>query len=200
MLEPQEGLYTLAVRDGDTVQTRIMGSVLRVLDWAQNRGEVRATIADPKIRIASLTVTEKGHCRTLSGDLDTALPVVLDDLSGRTPHSILGILVAGLQQRQRECGGPVTVLSCDNLPDDGPSTRRVVRQFAEVSAPDLLPRIDDNVTFPATKVDRMTPATTPADSDAINDITGFLDAWPITTEPFSQRVIEDNFAAGRPPV
>lgn len=198
-LEPQDGLYTLAVRKGDTVETRILGSVLRVLDWAQNPDEILAAIADPIIRIISLTVTETGYCRTPSGDLDTALSVVQDDLSGRPPHSIPGILVAGLQQRQRECGGPVTVLSCDNLPDNGPATRRVVRQFAEVSAPDLLPWIDNNVTFPATMVDRITPATTPADSDAINDITGFFDAWPITTEPFSQWVIEDNFAAGRPP-
>ncbi len=197
-LEPQDGLYTIAVRDDDAVQTRIIGSVLRVLDWTLNAGEILNAIADPNIRIISLSVTEKGYCRTPSGDLDTALAVVKDDLSGHTLQSVPGILVAGLQHRQRQGAGPVTVLSCDNLSDNGPSTRRVVRQFAQIAAPDLLPWIDDNVTFPATMVDRITPATTSADIDAINHMTGFSDAWPITTEPFSQWVIEDDFAAGRP--
>jgi fructuronate reductase len=198
-LGPQDGLYTLAVRDGEAVRTRIIGSVLRVLDWTQDADEILACIADPQIRIISLTVTEKGYCRTLDGgDLDRALTVVQDDLTGRVQRSVPGILVAGLEQRRRNGAGPVTVLSCDNLRDNGPSTRRVVRQFAQISNPELVPWIDANVTFPATMVDRITPATIQADTDAINRLSGLSDAWPITTEPFCQWVIEDDFAAGRP--
>jgi len=198
-LEPQDGLYTLAVRDGDMLRTRVIGSVLRVLDWAQNAQAILAAFADPNIRIISLTVTEKAYCRTPSGDdLDTTLPVIRDDLSGRGLRSVPGILVAGLERRRREGGGPVTVLSCDNLPDNGPTTGRVVRQFAQISNPDLVAWIDENVSFPASMVDRITPATTQTDIDVINDVTGLTDTWPITTEPFSQWVIEDDFAAGRP--
>jgi fructuronate reductase len=198
-LAPQDGLYTLAVRDGETITTRIIGSILKVLGWAQDADTILAAIADPRIRIISLTVTEKGYCRMLSGgDLDRALPVIADDLAGRMPQSVPGILVAGLEWRRRNNAGPVTVLSCDNLPENGASTRRVVRQFAQISNPELVPWIDVNVTFPATMVDRITPATTPAEIDAVNAISGLSDAWPITTESFSQWVIEDDFAAGRP--
>lgn len=197
-LEPQDGLYTLAVLDGKTVETRVIGSVLRVLDWTLHAEDILAAIADPSIRIISVTVTEKGYCRTPSGDLDVTLPVVAGDLAGQGPHSLPGILVTGLARRMLSNGGPVTVLSCDNLPDNGPATARVIRQFAQHSAPDLVAWIDANVTFPSSMVDRITPATTQADIDAINATTGLIDAWPISTEPFSQWVIEDRFAAGRP--
>lgn len=197
-LEPQDGLYTLAEHDGARVETRIIGSVLKVLDWASSAEDILTAMADPAIRIITLTVTEKGYCRTPSGDLDTALPVVADDLAGPRLQSIPGILATGLERRRRAGGGPITLLSCDNLPDNGPSTARVVRQFADLSLPDLGPWMEENVTFPSSMVDRITPATTQADIAAINLATGFTDAWPISTEPFCQWVIEDRFAAGRP--
>lgn len=201
-LAPQDGLYTLAVTDDAGTRARVIGSVLEVLHPGADTAPLVARMADPAIRIVSLTVTEKGYCHDpATGDLDESRPEIVADRArpGR-PRSAPGLLAAALAARRAAGVAPFTVLVCDNLPANGPTVKRIVGQMAALWDDALAAHVAADVAFPATMVDRIVPHTTDADRAAIADLTGLEDAWPVMTEPFSQFVIEDAFPAGRPPL
>jgi fructuronate reductase len=201
-LEPQDFLYTLAIRDALGTRPRIIGSILDVLDANTQRAQLIETMADPAIRIVSLTVTEKGYCHDPStGELDEKHPDIVHDLATPgAPISAPGIIVAALELRHRRGLVPFTVMSCDNLPSNGKTAGRIVRRLAELRGVGTeFTNYVQTVSFPSTMIDRIVPATTDADREIVRELTGLDDAWPIMTEPFTQWVIEDLFPAGRPP-
>ena len=199
-LEPQDGLYTVVVKGNQTTTARIIGSVAGVLFAPDDPARVIETMAAPATRIVSLTVTEKGYCHSpATGELNEAHPDILHDLAHPdAPRSAIGYLAAGLARRRESGGGPVTILSCDNLPSNGGVAARIVRRFADLAYPGLAGWIDEGVAFPCTMVDRIVPAMEAAEVDAFASGTGLADAAVLQTEPFTQWVIEDRFAAGRP--
>jgi fructuronate reductase len=199
-LAPQDFLYTLAVRDAAGTSCRVIGSVLGVMDAGSQRAELLSLMADPSIRIVSLTVTEKGYCHDpATGELDPAHPDIQADLAHPpAPVSAPGMIVAALARRRAAGVAPFVVMSCDNLPSNGRTCGRIVARFAELRDRELGAWVRHEVAFPSTMVDRIVPATTDADRAAVAGITGLEDAWPIVTEPFTQWVIEDRFPAGRP--
>ena len=198
-LEPQDGLYTIAVRDAAGTHPRVIGSILEVMDANSEREALLALMADPPIRIVSLTVTEKGYCHDpATGELDRNHPDIVHDLAHPTaPKSAPGMLVEALARRRAAGVMPFTVMSCDNLPSNGETAKRIVTRFAALRDPDL-GRWVEGVAFPSTMVDRIVPSTTDADRAEVAGLIGAEDAWPIMTEPFTQWVIEDRFPAGRP--
>jgi fructuronate reductase len=199
-LAPQDFLYTLAVRSGAGTELRVIGALLEVLDAATQRDLLLATMADPRIRLVSLTVTEKGYCHDpATGALDPRHPDVLHDLANpAAPASAPGLIVRALALRRAAGVPPFTVLCCDNLPANGVTTARVVTGLAALADPGLAAWIAGHVAFPSTMVDRIVPATTDADRALVRAATGLEDAWPVMTEPFTQWVIEDRFPMGRP--
>ncbi len=199
-LAPQDFLYTVAIRDAAGTRARVIGSILDVLDANTQRKELIVTLADPRIRIVSLTVTEKGYCHDpATGNLDQRHPDIAADLANpHAPISAPGLLVRALELRREAGNAPFTVLSCDNLPSNGKTVARIVTQFARLRDPALADWIAEHVAFPCSMVDRIVPATTDADRDIVRELTGVEDAWPIMTEPFTQWVIEDHFPQGRP--
>lgn len=199
-LAPQDFLYTLAVRSGSGTSTRVIGSILDILDATTRRDELIAAMADPRIRIVSLTVTEKGYCHDpATGALDPNHPDVLHDLAHPSaPISAPGLIVRALEMRRGAGIAPFAVLSCDNLPANGETTARVVTALAALRDPSLAKWIAREVAFPSTMVDRIVPATTDDDRRLVLEATGVRDAWPVVAEPFSQWVIEDRFPHGRP--
>ncbi|MFZ1995916.1 MAG: mannitol dehydrogenase family protein [Solirubrobacteraceae bacterium] len=200
-LAPQDGLYTLAQRDGAGERLRVIGAV-REVHWAQaDAGAVRRRIAAPATRLITLTVTEKGyHYDPATTRLALDDPAVAADLADGGSRTAIGQLVGGLAQRREEDAGPVTVLCCDNLPDNGHVLRDLVADFVAHSpdAGGLGDWIGASVRFPSTMVDRITPATTEDDLARIAAALGARDEGAVITEPFTQWVIEDDFAAGRP--
>ena len=201
-LEPQDGLYTLLIKDGDKRAPRIIGSVLSVFDAPNEKEALLARMADPATRIVSLTVTEKGYCyNAATGGLDTAHPDIVADLnSPRGPASAAGIVVDALRRRMEAGGAPFTVLSCDNLPHNGQVAGRVFTEFAEAVDAKLGAWVRANVPFPGTMIDRIVPATTDADRAEVASLIGLEDAWPVMGEPFLQWVVEDTFVGTRPPL
>lgn len=201
-LVEQDFLYTLVTRSAAGSECRVIGSLLDVLDANNQRDQLLAAMADPRTRIVSLTVTEKGYCHDpATGTLDERHPDIVHDLAHpESPRTAPGLIVRALDLRRQASLPPFTVLSCDNLPANGRTTQRIVTQFAELRDQDLAAYIRDSVTFPSTMVDRIVPATTDADRQSVDAALGFHDAWPVVTEPFTQWVIEDDFAAGRPPL
>jgi fructuronate reductase len=199
-LEQQDGLYTVATRDGSGDSFRVIGSIGKVLVAPENPEAVLAAMIDPEIRIVSLTVTEKGYCYSpASASLDERHADIVHDLANpATPRSAIGFIVEALARRRANGTEPFTLLSCDNLPANGETLRRVVTRFAELRDAGLGRFIRDTVAFPSTMVDRIVPATTDADRAIVAKATGLLDAWPIMTEPFTQWVVENHFPSGRP--
>ncbi|WP_407061726.1 mannitol dehydrogenase family protein [Aureimonas sp. SK2] len=199
-LAPQDGLYTVAVRSGEGDRFQVVGAILGQLVAPEDPEAVLALMAAPDTRIVSLTVTEKGYCHNpATGELDRAHPDIVHDLAHpHAPRSAPGFLVEALRRRREAGLPPFTVLSCDNLPANGATARRVVSAFATARDRALGAFVEREVPFPSTMVDRIVPATTDADRTLVADAIGAEDAWPVMTEPFSQWVIEDHFAQGRP--
>ncbi|CUI94992.1 mannitol dehydrogenase family protein [Achromobacter kerstersii] len=204
-LTPQDGLYTLALRDGGPdgntrEQLRVVGSVLRVMVAEEDPNAVLERIAYPQTRIVSLTVTEKGYSHEpATGYLRWDDPDILHDLENpHRPRSTIGILVYGLALRRERGLPPVTLMSCDNLRGNGDMLRSLVLAFALRVDVVLTAWIDTNCTFPNSMVDRIVPGTDDEDRQRITGRLGVEDAWPVMGEPYLNWVIEDKFAAGRP--
>ena len=199
-LVPQDGLYTLAVRDGSGEACRVIGSITDVLVGPEAPARLVEAMCRPSVKVVSLTITEKGYCHNpATGELDEAHADVRHDLAHpQAPRSALGFIVEALARR-RAAGVPAfTLLSCDNLPANGETLHRVVRRFASLRDPELGRYVAGEVRSPSTMVDRIVPATTEADRIAVADRLGLTDAWPIMTEPFTQWVVEDRFGGPRP--
>ena len=199
-LAPQDFLYSHIVRSGQGTKIKVIGSLLDVLDARTQRDALIAAMVDPRVRIVSLTVTEKGYCHDpATGKLDPNHPDVRHDLAHPdAPVSAPGLLVRALELRKKAGVAPFTVLCCDNLPANGETVATVVTDYAALRSLELADFITREVTFPSTMVDRIVPATTDEDRRLLVEATGFEDAWPVVTEPFTQWIIEDKFCAGRP--
>lgn len=199
-LAPQDWLYLRAERDGSGEQLRAMGALTGMLVAPEDPSIVVERLAQPSTRIVTISVSEKGyHRRASDGALDEDDLAIRHDLAHpERPLTVPGIVVASLKARRNAGLPPFTVLCCDNLAENGVSTRRVVLRFAEMLSPDLARYIADAVSFPNSMVDRIVPATTEMDRSRIAAESGVVDAWPIVCEPFTQWVIEDHFPDGRP--
>lgn len=195
-LNAQDGLYTLLVRGDAQTQARIVGSILR----AHAPSDLLSRLVDPAIRVVTLTITEKAYgIDAATGELDENNPAIASDLAEpHAPRSAVGLIVEALARRREKGISPFTPLSCDNLPGNGEVLRRLVLGFAERRDPALAGWIADNVSFPSSMVDRITPASTAETYTDAERLTGRVDHAAVETEPFAQWVIEDDFRGGRP--
>lgn len=200
-LRKQDHLYTVLEKGRDASQAIVVGTVRECLNAKlDGMDAIIEKFCEPQVAIVSLTVTEKGYCiDPATGRLDTANVHVIHDLQNPAePHSAPGILAEALNRRRERGLPPFTVLSCDNIPDNGRIVRHAVTGMAEKRSRELADWVRERVTFPATMVDRIVPAATPESLQEITDILGVEDPCAISGEPFIQWVIEDNFVAGRP--
>ncbi len=201
-LAPQDGLYTLVERDGDRTSCRVIGAVKSVLTGPEDPAALVAQLSHADIRVVTLTITEKGYFYDAGADrLRRDHPDICRDIEHfpTAPVTAVGYLAASLARRCEMSLGGVTLLSCDNLPHNGRVLKTVVTQFVAEADPSLLPWIEEHVTFPCSMVDRIVPATTAEDLDSLEKVLGCRDEAAVFTEPFSQWVIENNFARGAPP-
>jgi fructuronate reductase len=199
-LMAQDGLYSVVERGPEGVRVTVIRALKEVLAMPHDRTRLFELLADPKVRIVSLTVTEKGYCRDAqTGQVDLGREGIQQDLAyPAEPSTVPGILSAALKQRRDAGTPPFTVLSCDNLPHNGAALKQVVCSFAHAVDTELAGWIDTHVAFPSTMVDRIVPSTTDADRDAARRALGLDDDAPVPCEPFRQWVIEDRFPTGRP--
>ncbi|UES53100.1 mannitol dehydrogenase family protein [Roseibium aggregatum] len=193
-LAPQDFVYTAQELGPEGETLRQVEIIRDVLVARENPEAVLAAMADPDARIVTLTVTEKGYCHDpATGRLNADHPDITHDLKAALPVSAPGYLVRALARRKAAGLPPFTVLTCDNLPDNGRLVRRIVLDLAEKLDPELAAWIETKGRFPATMVDRIVPATKPEDIDALARKTGRYDAAPVLHEPFRQWVVEDDF-------
>lgn len=199
-LAPQDCLYTLVERSGEGEKLQIIGAVTDTLVGPENPATLVAAIANPTIKIVSLTITEKGYCHDpATGNLNGNHSDIIHDLQNLDkPVSAIGFIVAALKQRFDNKQKAFTALSCDNLPNNGEVLEKVVLQFAQKISIALADWIKTNATFPSTMIDRIVPATTDDDRHDIENRLGVRDEGMVVCEPFTQWVVEDKFADGRP--
>lgn len=199
-IAPQDNFYTYCERDGKTEKLRIIGSILEVLVAPEDPARLIDRLSDRRVRIVTLTVTEKGYLANLSERrLLRDHPDILHDLeNGDRPRSIHGALVAAIRRRRAEGSVPLTLLSCDNLPSNGKVLQALLVEFAGLGDPELADYIAQKVSCPCVMVDRIVPATTDTDRTAVAEALGVSDAWPVVAEPYFRWVIEDHFPHGRP--
>jgi len=199
-LGPQDGFYAVMVRSGDGTRARVVGALRGLVVAPEAPEALLRAMTDPAVRIVSLTVTEKGYCHDpATGALREDHPDIRRDLgTPRAPVSAPGYLVEALRRRREAGTPPFTVLTCDNLPANGRTVRRVISDYAALVDPDLGAWVAGEVACPATMVDRIVPATTDAERAAAREALGVEDAWPVVAEPFTQWVVEDRFPLGRP--
>ncbi len=196
-LAPQAGLYTLTARGGRD-DVRLIGAVKQVLVAPEAPDAIVAAIASPATKIVSLTITEKGYQRGAEGGLDLAAPDLAGDLAGAAPRTIFGFIQRGLHRR-RSLGLPgVTLVSCDNLAQNGAQLSALLEEFLERRDSGLRNWFRAECACPSSMVDRIVPAVTGADRDLIAQSLGMRDEAAIVTEPFRQWIVEDKFAGPRP--
>jgi len=200
-LAPQDHLYTVVERDSDAERARVVGAMVDYVYAPDAPGRVLDLLADEHTRVVTMTVT--GTAYRIDPQTGEFRPddEALDDLTHpQQPCSVLGFLVEGLDRRRRAGLPPFTVLSCDNMHSNGTAARTAVVGFTRLRDEVLARWIADNVAFPSSMVDRITPTTSPEERDSIAADLGIDDNWPVITEPFSQWFVEDRFCNGRPPL
>jgi fructuronate reductase len=197
-LTPQDGLYTLAALDGST-SYQVIGALKRTLVAPEDPETVLEQLCAARTCVVTVTVTEKGYCLDADGNLDMAHADIRRDI--RAPHapaSLIGYLVEALRRRRAAGTGPLTIVSCDNLVDNGARLARAVLQLAEIHDRGLARWIEDKAAFPRTMVDSITPATTDGLRERVAEVLGMADRWPVQREGFVQWVIEDRSAGDIP--
>ena len=199
-LNPQQGLYSVWSEDGEGRALRVIGALQKVLVASEEMASVITALADPATRIVTLTITEKGYNLAADGEsLDRDDPQIAADLADpEHPRSAIGVLALGLRARLDNGGAPLTILSCDNLSENSKVLHLLLRDYLEETFAGVLPWLACSVTFPCSMVDRIVPATTPEQKERQAMALGLRDDGAVSTEPFIQWIIEDNFAAGRP--
>ncbi len=197
-LKAQDYLSTLIELDPKGKSAEITGSMIDFVPVEDNNAALIAQMAEPAIRIVSLTVTEGGYYQNGAGGFDAAHPDMMHDVAQPdAPTTAFGAIIAALKLRRDAGHGPFTCQSCDNLQGNGAILRQTVVGLAQLSDPDLAAWIDAQCTFPNAMVDCIVPATGPAELALAREF-GVIDNAPVTHENFRQWVIEDTFCAGRP--
>jgi mannitol 2-dehydrogenase len=185
-LAEQDNLFTVVTRERDDASARIVGVLLDVMVHADDPHAVRRRLADPATRLVTLTITGDGY--------------VIDEETLRSGDTVFATIAQALDDRRRAGLPAFTVLSCDNLPDSAAAARSAALACASAIDPDLGEWIDQRVAFPASMVDRITPAATDKDREWVAKEFAVADLAPVVTEGFAQWVIEDRFCNGRPPL
>lgn len=197
-LQPQDHLYTIAVLDEQS-SYRVIGAVTETLVAHESVQAVLNRLIAPDTHFITATITEKGYCLDAGGGLDTSHPDIAHDLAyPEAPKSFVGYVTHALHLRYQRKLPALNVVSCDNLADNGHRLRRAVLDFARQRDPSLARWIEDNVAFPRTMVDSITPATDEALRTRVANALGIQDRWPVQREFFTQWVIEDCLRGPQP--
>lgn len=201
VMDAQDCLYTLVLKNPDgSREGRVIGSIIEYLLAPEDPEAVIEKMAAPGTRIVSLTITEGGYnFHHVTGEFDADNPAVTADLQpGATPATVFGLVAEALQRRRDRDLPPFTVMSCDNIQGNGDVARKMFTAFASLRNPELGAWMQENVAFPNSMVDRITPVTTDQDRAMVAEDFGVEDAWPVVSEDFEQWVLQDDFPQGRP--
>lgn len=205
-LKPQDGLYTLTEKSPDgSENARVIGSIIDYVFAPDDPAHAVSVLADASIHIVSLTVTEGGYnFDHVTGEFQLDNPQVAADIEAIKKHdfsglvTFFGLITAAIITRKEKGITPFTVMSCDNIQGNGDVASKMFLSFTKAIDPELSSWVEENIPFPNSMVDRITPETTDQDREDIKEKHGYEDAWPVVCEDFTQWVLQEKFAQGRP--
>jgi len=197
-LASQDWLTTVVELEPEQLSATVTGVMIDYLEIDPQA--IINAMARPEIRIVSLTVTEGGYfVDAQTGGFDHSHPdIIADAKNPESPNTVFGILIAALKLRKESSTQPFTIMTCDNLPENGHVAKQAVLGLAKKLDTALHDWISENVAFPNSMVDCITPATTEREINIVKNEFGINDSAPVVSEPFHQWVLEDNFTNGRP--
>jgi mannitol 2-dehydrogenase len=201
ILKDQDGLYTLVTKELDgSLSAQVIGSIVEFIFAPENPIAVIERMADPDIKIISLTITEGGYnLNEATGGFDFSNPVIVEDMKNpMSPKTVFGYLSQAMKMRMQRGIAGCTIQSCDNIQGNGNVAKKSLMEYVKKAEPELLSWIEENVSFPNAMVDRITPVTVAGDIEKLQEEFHVDDQWPVVCEPFIQWVVEDKFANGRP--
>ncbi|WP_239468327.1 mannitol dehydrogenase family protein [Microvirga arvi] len=199
-LEPQDWLTTVVELEPGADVARVTGVMTGFVPVGEDGRAIVEALDDPGLRIVSLTITEGGYCiDPATGVFNPEHPEIVHDAARlEAPKGVFGVLLAALRRRRDQGLAPFTIMSCDNIPHNGQVAREAVAGLADLVDSALAEYVREQVAFPNSMVDRITPATTDRERATLAERFGIQDNWPVFCEPFRQWVLEDNFPSGRP--
>ncbi|MDR2567315.1 MAG: mannitol dehydrogenase family protein [Bifidobacteriaceae bacterium] len=201
VMAAQDCLYTLVTKSSDGVWApRVIGSVIGYLYGPDNPEAVVRQLADPAIRIVSLTITEGGYnFDQVTGEFIASNPAIQAELApGAAPTTVFGYIYEALCRRRERGEAPFTIMCCDNIQDNGAVVKRALTSYAALRDQGMADWIGQAVAFPSSMVDRITPQTTDQDRRDVAERFGIEDGWPVVAESFTQWALTDWFPLGRP--
>jgi len=197
-LKAQDFLTTVVEQDNNKTAARITAPMIDIIAPGETAALIEK-LADPVIRIVSMTITEGGYFIDAAGHFNPAHPAMVEDSKDpASPKTVFGLILAGLKVRRERGIPPFTIMSCDNIPGNGHVTENTVVGLAKLSDPAFATWVQKSVAFPNSMVDRITPATGQREVDILKNDFGIDDNWPVFCEEFKQWVMEDKFPSGRP--
>jgi len=200
-LMQQDGLYTVLITGQDGILTaRVIGAIIECLYAPDDPLAVIGKLANPGIKIITLTITEDGYYfDSGTGEFLIGEPSIQADLKNpENPKTVFGYLTRALKQRMDNGIKGLTIQSCDNMPQNGDVLERMLLSYVKEAEPELTDWIKKEVAFPNSMADRITPVTTVTDRENLKAVFSIDDTCPVVCEPYLQWVIEDNFTGGRP--
>jgi mannitol 2-dehydrogenase len=202
VLTRQDHLYLVVERHEHQDRARVVGAMTDYLFAPADPEAVLVTLTDSRTRLVTLTITGTSYrIDPHTGEFEADDQEIADDLNEPGhPATVFGYLVEALDRRRRAGTGPFTILSCDNMSDNGAAARTAVVSFAALRDPALAGWIDAEVAFPSSMGDRITATTSTEERDAVAASFGVDDGWPVVTEPYTRWIVEDHFCNGRPPL
>jgi len=196
ILKDQDGLYTLYTKETNgSHKAKVIGSIVEYFFGPENPLAVIEKMANPDIKIISLTIAEDGyHLNEITGEFDINHPEVTEDIKNPfSPKTVFGYLTQSFKLRKLRNLPGCTILSCDNIKSNGDTMKQSLFNYVSKTEPDLLDWISKNTSFPNTMVDRITPITNSKDIQTLKEDFFIDDQLPVVCESFSQWVIEDKF-------
>jgi mannitol 2-dehydrogenase len=200
-MEKQDCLFTLSEKKEDgVINVSVIGSIIKCLHAPSDTQKVIQKMADSETKLVTLTITEGGYnYNSATGQfiMDDQL-VIWDIENPDCPKTVFGYLTRSLDLRRKSGTGDVTIQSCDNIQHNGDVLRKMLLTFISLAQPDLKEWVDENVAFPNSMVDRITPVSVREDADFLKQEFQLDDLCPVVSETFFQWVIEDKFKNQRP--
>ena len=198
-VDDHDGYYLKSVSSAGEVALRRVRSHVAFLDWSADAAQSEALLAKETVQLVTITVTESGYYTDPNGALNADNPLMAAEIAGQAAKSVYAYLRAGLRARMSATGAPVTIACCDNIRQNGKMLQRNFGAYlAACGETELGAWVDENVAFPCSMVDRITPRASDGLRAELSKMIGAQVASPIMAEDFIQWVLQDKAAAAMP--
>ena len=198
-IDDNDGYFLKSVSPDNFVHYGRIRPHVAFSDWAQDAEAAESYLALPSVKLVTITVTESGYYTNTSGALDESHSLIAAELQGTNKQSVYAYLRSALQLRSQTIDMPITIACCDNIRQNGAMLKRnLLSYLAAAGDKELQSWVAENVAFPCSMVDRITPRPPESLAQEFSQMTGSTVLSPIMCEDYLQWVLSDLAAAEMP--